>query len=192
MGREKVVKLFGVSILAGGREVDGMTEEATKKCSGNGNLSSCAAEIPSPAAGSDSGFHQPGGRRRRQRAGIPWSEEEHKAFLAGLEKLGKGDWKGISREFVTTRTPAQVASHAQKYFLRQKKPSKLKRRASPQLHELKTTSDLELKIPVSPQAAAAAAAATAAGAIREDCDMCGRWPFGSLCEILSKIKSSQS
>lgn len=62
--------------------------------------------------------------------GIPWTEEEHKAFLAGLEKLGKGDWRGISREFVTTRTPAQVASHAQKYFLRQKKPSKLKRRSS--------------------------------------------------------------
>ncbi|XP_042434985.1 transcription factor MYBS2-like isoform X2 [Zingiber officinale] len=138
MGREKVVKLFGVSILAGEREVDGLAKEATKKCSGNDNLySSCAAEIPSPAAGgrayclSDSGFHdQPGGRRRSQRAGIPWSEEEHKAFLAGLEKLGKGDWKGISREFVTTRTPAQVASHAQKYFLRQKKPSKLKRRSS--------------------------------------------------------------
>lgn len=51
--------------------------------------------------------------------GVPWSEEEHRSFLAGLEELGKGDWRGISRKFVITRTPTQVASHAQKYFLRQ-------------------------------------------------------------------------
>ncbi|MED6193588.1 hypothetical protein PIB30_020896 [Stylosanthes scabra] len=51
--------------------------------------------------------------------GIPWNEEEHRLFLLGLEKLGKGDWRGISRNFVQSRTPTQVASHAQKYFLRQ-------------------------------------------------------------------------
>ncbi|KAL1310334.1 hypothetical protein HN51_052970 [Arachis hypogaea] len=50
--------------------------------------------------------------------GLAWSEEEHRIFLEGLEKLGKGNWRGISRCFVRTRTPTQVASHAQKYFLR--------------------------------------------------------------------------
>jgi SHAQKYF class myb-like DNA-binding protein len=38
-------------------------------------------------------------------------------FLLGLKKYGKGDWCNISRNFVQTRTPTQVASHAQKYFI---------------------------------------------------------------------------
>ncbi|KMZ71487.1 myb-like transcription factor family protein [Zostera marina] len=66
----------------------------------------------------------------RRKKGIPWSEEEHGRFLFGLEKLGKGDWRGISRRFVCTRTPTQVASHAQKYFLRQSNLGKRKRRSS--------------------------------------------------------------
>lgn len=71
------------------------------------------------------------GRHPQERKkGVLWSEEEHKAFLAGLEKLGKGDWKGISRNFVTTRTPTQVASHAQKYFVRQATLNIKKRRSS--------------------------------------------------------------
>ncbi|KAL6216775.1 hypothetical protein ACLB2K_009994 [Fragaria x ananassa] len=49
---------------------------------------------------------------------MAWSLEEHWKFLEGIEKLGKGDWRGISKHYVTTRSPTQISSHAQKYFLR--------------------------------------------------------------------------
>lgn len=51
-------------------------------------------------------------------------------FLLGLQKLGKGDWRGIARNYVVSRTPTQVASHAQKYFIRQSNSSRRKRRSS--------------------------------------------------------------
>ncbi|XP_041005934.1 transcription factor MYBS3 [Juglans microcarpa x Juglans regia] len=70
------------------------------------------------------------GRPQERKKGVPWTEDEHRTFLIGLEKLGKGDWRGISRNYVTTRTPTQVASHAQKYFLRQASLDKKKRRSS--------------------------------------------------------------
>lgn len=57
-------------------------------------------------------------------------------FLLGLKKYGKGDWRNISRNFVITRTPTQVASHAQKYFIRQLSGGKDKRRAS--IHDITT------------------------------------------------------
>jgi SHAQKYF class myb-like DNA-binding protein len=67
----------------------------------------------------------------RKKAGVPWTPEEHKRFLLGLSALGKGDWRGISRHYVQTRTPTQVASHAQKYFIRQTSTgNKRKRRTS--------------------------------------------------------------
>ncbi|CAH9092440.1 unnamed protein product [Cuscuta europaea] len=74
-------------------------------------------------------LNQPTGGRERKR-GVPWTEEEHKLFLLGLQKVGKGDWRGISRNFVKTRTPTQVASHAQKYFLRRSNLNRRRRRRS--------------------------------------------------------------
>ncbi|CAL9130343.1 unnamed protein product [Musa acuminata var. zebrina] len=137
---EKVLKLFGVSIVRG--EVGGMEEEEVmRKSSSMGNLASCATVplVIDHGAG-DQGYHSDGailqsatGRRRRyqeRKRGVPWTEEEHRTFLTGLEKLGKGDRRGISRKFVMTRTPTQVASHAQKYFLRKNNPRKKKHRSS--------------------------------------------------------------
>ncbi|WOL05618.1 transcription factor MYB1R1-like [Canna indica] len=152
--RETVLKLFGVRIHRidkANADAEGIEEEEEeelmRKSWSMGNLVTCTAATPSAAVAaelgggrdqnylSDSVLDQSsarGGRRRAQerRKGIPWTEEEHRTFLAGLEKLGKGDWRGISREFVTTRTPTQVASHAQKYFLRKNNPGKRKRRSS--------------------------------------------------------------
>jgi SHAQKYF class myb-like DNA-binding protein len=82
-----------------------------------------AAEDGSETAGP---AERGGGRRK----GLPWTEAEHRDFLLGLQKLGKGDWRGISRHYVVTRTPTQVASHAQKHFIRQQTLSKRKRRHS--------------------------------------------------------------
>ncbi|KAK1385365.1 Transcription factor SRM1 [Heracleum sosnowskyi] len=75
-----------------------------------------------------------------RRKGIAWSEEEHRLFLLGLEKYGKGDWRSISRNFVVTRTPTQVASHAQKYFIRLNSMNKDRRRSS--IHDITNVNDV--------------------------------------------------
>ncbi|KAM1268064.1 hypothetical protein ACFX2I_000412 [Malus domestica] len=75
--------------------------------------------------------HNSGRNRECERKqGVPWMKEEHKLFLLGLQKVGKGDWRGISRNFVKTRTPTQVASHAQKYFLRRNNHNRRRRTSS--------------------------------------------------------------
>ncbi|KAL6996408.1 hypothetical protein U1Q18_006536 [Sarracenia purpurea var. burkii] len=139
------VKLFGVRLTDG---------SIIKKSASMGNLSahyqssSSAAASPNPGSPSSDllrdPVHVPDGylsddpahatcssnRRADRKKGIAWTEEEHRLFLLGLQKLGKGDWRGISRNFVTSRTPTQVASHAQKYFIRHSNSTRRKRRSS--------------------------------------------------------------
>ncbi|XP_009370418.2 probable transcription factor At5g61620 [Pyrus x bretschneideri] len=127
------LKLFGVNIME-------KEEDSIKKSYSMGNLLADGtgdhnnnAVVADHDAGylSDGLIHNKRHKAAHERKkGRPWTEEEHRVFLAGLKKLGKGDWRGIARNFVTTRTPTQVASHAQKYFLRQATNDKRKRRSS--------------------------------------------------------------
>lgn len=102
--------------------------------SGSNNPGSPGGETPDHGGTADGYASEdfvPGSSSSRERKkGVPWTEEEHRMFLLGLQKLGKGDWRGIARNYVISRTPTQVASHAQKYFIRQSNVSRRKRRSS--------------------------------------------------------------
>lgn len=124
---------------------DGADDDRLRKTKSMGNLHEmCNQSGAGAAAGGganggvdESGYHSDGvlhvnSRRaaHMRRKGTPWTANEHRSFLYGLTKLGKGDWKGISKNYVPTRTPTQVASHAQKYFIRMTTAEKKNRRAS--------------------------------------------------------------
>ncbi|XP_055806924.1 transcription factor MYBS3-like [Solanum dulcamara] len=104
---QETIKLFGVEI-----SVNNVSSSGEESTSGTGGIMSSGSSCRSSSKG------------RR------WSEDEHRAFLIGLDKLGKGNWTRIAREFVQSRTSTQVASHAQKYFDRQKEKRALKRNKS--------------------------------------------------------------
>ncbi|KAJ7953708.1 transcription factor MYB1R1-like [Quillaja saponaria] len=121
---ENGIMLFGVRVTEG---------NAFRKSASMTNLSQY--DQPSQDTNADAGYASDdvvhaSGRSRERKRGVPWTEEEHKLFLLGLQKVGKGDWRGISRNFVKTRTPTQVASHAQKYFLRRINYNRRRRRSS--------------------------------------------------------------
>ncbi|CAN1824725.1 Transcription factor SRM1, partial [Linum perenne] len=52
------------------------------------------------------------------------------AALAAILSAAASALASISRNFVKTRTPTQVASHAQKYFLRRNNQNRRRRRSS--------------------------------------------------------------
>ncbi|KAK7287176.1 hypothetical protein RIF29_00277 [Crotalaria pallida] len=76
------------------------------------------------------------GSDQERKKGVPWTEEEHRRFLMGLLKHGKGDWRNISRNFVVTKTPTQVASHAQKYYIRQNLSGGKDNKRRPSIHDI--------------------------------------------------------
>ncbi|KAJ1486973.1 hypothetical protein T484DRAFT_1942525 [Baffinella frigidus] len=55
-------------------------------------------------------------------ATVRWTRAEHAQFLRGLEHFGTGLWSSISQVYVPSRTPAQVASHHQKFAIRSAVP----------------------------------------------------------------------
>ncbi|KAA0041072.1 transcription factor MYB1R1 [Cucumis melo var. makuwa] len=138
----RVVKLFGVRLTDGSiRKSASMGNLNHYAGSGSGALQSGSNNPASPgetpehgvaADGYASEDFVPGSSSscRERKKGVPWTEEEHRMFLLGLQKLGKGDWRGIARNYVVSRTPTQVASHAQKYFIRQTNVSRRRRRSS--------------------------------------------------------------
>ena len=66
-------------------------------------------------------------------------------FLDGLEKYGRGDWRNISRFAVRSRTPTQVASHAQKYFIRLNSMNRDRRRSS--IHDITSINNAAQAVP---------------------------------------------
>ncbi|KAI4351334.1 hypothetical protein L6164_005709 [Bauhinia variegata] len=124
---------------------EALVHDVSEIDSGRIEVPSYADDMAAPAEGSlsvwDSSNQISFGSRPRQseterKKGTPWTEEEHRLFLIGLQKFGKGDWRSISRNVVVTRTPTQVASHAQKYFLRQNSVKKERKRSS--IHDITT------------------------------------------------------
>ncbi|KAL3840855.1 hypothetical protein ACJIZ3_025446 [Penstemon smallii] len=104
------VRLFGVRLTDG---------SSVKKSSSMGNLSHCSSagdDLPEGYHSDDPALGSASARREtRRKKAIPWTIEEHRQFLVGLEIFGKGDWR--------------IASHAQKYFLHQSNAAKRKRRS---------------------------------------------------------------
>ncbi|KAK7277323.1 hypothetical protein RIF29_18474 [Crotalaria pallida] len=72
-----------------------------------------------------------------------WTEDEHRSFLRGLVQYGRGDWISISNNLLPSKTPCQIASHAQKYFLRQ--GATKKRRKS--IHDITTQESYKAVVP---------------------------------------------
>ncbi|CAI8610210.1 unnamed protein product [Vicia faba] len=119
-------------------------KDSSKSTTSLDKRSSCHFGSGFSGLGHDSSTHHSSGKgglsksssssEQERRKGIPWTEEEHRLFLLGLDKFGKGDWRSISRNFVISRTPTQVASHAQKYFIRLNSINRDRRRSS--IHDI--------------------------------------------------------
>lgn len=131
----------------------------------NGAVDAAGTAVPDPAARLYPDDPAPTTPPKKMQYKHGWTKEEHYLFLYGLRTHGRGAWKQIALD-VKTRTPTQVQSHAQKFYLRQKQKNKNKRSIhdltleSPEMGEIEK--QLALHAPPAPPASRAAAAAAAA------------------------------
>lgn len=132
-----VVELPCYNYSSDGSTSNGGDEASGKKSSNSGRLNGDSSH-----GGKSSKSDQ------ERRKGIAWTEDEHRLFLLGLDKYGKGDWRSISRNYVVTRTPTQVASHAQKYFIRLNSINKDRRRSS--IHDITSITNGDVSVPQAP------------------------------------------
>eukprot|EP00961_Rhodomonas_salina_P122479 1649604-Rhodomonas_salina.4 len=71
-----------------------------------------------------------GGKKRMRKRPTFWTKDEHDKFLAGLQRFGNINGSSLGAGvaelisiYIGTRSVPQVRSHAQKFFLRQKRSS---------------------------------------------------------------------
>lgn len=146
----KILEEDIASIEAGRVPIPSYVDEAAEQADNGtakkgGTQYSVYSNLASDSNGTGKGTSKSDQERRK---GIPWTEEEHRLFLLGLEKFGKGDWRSISRNFVISRTPTQVASHAQKYFIRLNSMNRDRRRSS--IHDITSVNGSDVSSPQGP------------------------------------------
>ncbi|XP_044372832.1 transcription factor MYBS1-like [Triticum aestivum] len=113
----------------GGKEDAGAPADGEAASAGAGAGVGEGTGAPARSAGGD--MLGVGGTRKRGRKAkdsaqeknraVPWTPDEHRLFLAGIKEHGVGKWQKLAREFVPTRNASQIASHYQKYSIRQQK-----------------------------------------------------------------------
>ena len=124
-------------------------------------LASSVSSLPAPLL-----LPLPGGWHARSLGRLHWAHQPTcpPSFILGCCRCClQGQWKQISRYYVPSRTPTQVASHAQKHFLRQSGAQKRRSRFSA-VEEAAVAAPASSPLSALQQVAAAAAEAAAARA----------------------------
>ncbi|XP_044360208.1 transcription factor MYBS1-like [Triticum aestivum] len=157
-GREPAVAAVGHGERTGGKEDAGAPADGEAASARAGGGVGEGAGAPARSAGGDMlGGTRKRGRKTKDSAheknrAVPWTPDEHRLFLAGIREHGVGKWQKLAREFVPTRNASQIASHYQKYNIRQEKlrRNECKR---PSIHDI---NDDDAPSPAGEQSAAAA------------------------------------
>jgi SHAQKYF class myb-like DNA-binding protein len=102
--------------------------EGTSSTGSTSSASSDDADYDEESSGADEDRRS--GNTGKRSATVRWTRGEHEQFLEGLERFGVGQWCSIARHCVPSRSPAQVASHHQKFAIRSNLPQERRHKAS--------------------------------------------------------------